>query len=162
MIRERHTASIPPSLLDRLLDDSPHNQVETTISRFDLRLFKQGIARDIEALLNTRLGFDDEVFERYPLARRSMINFGILDISAISLLDPDDRAYLRDKVREAIERHEPRLARVRVALEVPREQERQLHFRVDAVLRVHPNRPPISFDATLQLSSRAYQVRDQL
>lgn len=161
MIRERHSASIPPSLLDRLLDNSPHNQVETA-SRFDLRLYKQGIARDLEALLNTRLGFDDETFEHYPLARGSMINFGILDISAISLLDPDDRAYLRDKVREAIERHEPRLARVRVALEVPREQERQLHFRVDAVLRVHPNRPPITFDATLQLSSRAYQVRDPL
>ncbi len=162
MIRERHAVAITPSLLDRLLDDSPHNQVEAVAPRFDLRLFKQGVARDLESLLNTRLGFDGECFERYPLARGSMINFGILDISAISLLDPDDRAYLRDKVREAIERHEPRLAKVRVTLEAPREKEHQLHFRVDAVLSVHPNRPPITFDATLQLSSRAYQVRDQL
>ncbi len=31
---------------------------------------------------------------------------------------------------------------------------------VDAVRRVHPGRPAVSFDAALQLSSNAYQVRD--
>ena len=39
--------------------------------------------------------------------------------------------------------------------------ERLLHFRVDALLQVHPRRPPVSFDATLQLSSNAYKVREQ-
>ena len=162
MNRDRYVATISPSLLDRLLDDTPHNQAEATVQRYDLRLFKQGVARDLESLLNARLGFDDSCFQHFPLAQDSVVNFGILDISAISLLDPDDRAYLRDEVRGAIERHEPRLTKVRVTLEAPREQERQLHFRVDALLGTHPKRPPVSFDATLQLSSRAYQVRDQL
>ena len=48
-----------------------------------------------------------------------------------------------------------------VALEEPKELERMLRFRVDAVLKVHPDKPPVTFDATLQLSSSTYQVKEQ-
>lgn len=160
MIRYRQANIMVPSLLDRLMDDSLHDPVEADVPRLDLRMYKQSVARDLECLLNTRLGHGEALFENCVLARCSVINFGILDVSSICLLDPDDRNFLRDKVREAIERHESRLGRVRVTLEVPQEYERQLHFRVDAVLRVHPGRPAVSFDAALQLSSNAYQVRD--
>ena len=90
-----------------------------------------------------------------------MINFGIIDLSSLSLLNPNDRALLRDKIRIAIERHEPRLTKVKVTLDAPRELERMLRFRVDAVLKVHPNKPPVIFDALLQLSSNAYQINEQ-
>ena len=64
-----------------------------------------------------------------------------------------------DQLRRSIELHEPRLSRVRVNLDAPREMERHLRFRVDAVLKVHPHRPPVTFDATLQLSSNVYKVQ---
>ncbi|MGE5386154.1 MAG: type VI secretion system baseplate subunit TssE [Betaproteobacteria bacterium] len=158
-IESRRTL-LTASVLDRLLDDDPKTQVEhQNMMILDLPRFKQSVARDMEALLNTRnIDFDDEI-ESYPNARGSMLNFGIIDLSSLSLLDPDDRSYLRDKIRVTIERHEPRLSKVRVSLDVPDGIERMLRFRVDALLTVHPAKPPVSFDARLQLSSNAYQVK---
>ncbi|WP_047239133.1 type VI secretion system baseplate subunit TssE, partial [Chromobacterium subtsugae] len=101
----------------------------------------------------------DELFEPFPRARDSLLSYGIPDLSGISLLNPDDRETLREQLRRSIELHEPRLSRVRVNLDAPRELERHLRFRVDAVLKVHPHRPPVTFDATLQLSSNVYKVQ---
>ncbi|OWW19070.1 type VI secretion system baseplate subunit TssE [Noviherbaspirillum denitrificans] len=152
-------AVVTSSVWNRLQDDNPRDDADDgSASSLDLRRFKQAVACDLDALLNARCVDPDEDIERYPHARHSMINFGIIDLSSLSLLDPDDRALLRDKIRLTIERHEPRLSRVRVTLDVPDNMQRMLRFRVDAVLKVHPNKPPVSFDAMLQLSSNAYQV----
>ncbi|WP_095210792.1 type VI secretion system baseplate subunit TssE [Chromobacterium sphagni] len=157
MSGNRH-AQILPSVLDRLLDDAPDLSHTEAISLFELSQFKQALARDLEALLNTRLMPQDELFESFPLSRDSLLSYGIPDLSGISLLNPDDREVLREQLRRSIELHEPRLSRVRVNLDAPREMERHLRFRVDAVLKVHPHRPPVTFDATLQLSSNVYKV----
>ncbi|MEO2216576.1 type VI secretion system baseplate subunit TssE [Chromobacterium vaccinii] len=154
----RH-AQILPSVLDRLLDDEPDQSHIESISLFELSQFKRALARDLEALLNTRLMPLDELMESFPLARDSLLTFGIPDLSGISLLNPDDRELLREQLRRSVELHEPRLSRVRVNLDAPREMERHLRFRVDAVLKVHPHRPPVTFDATLQLSSNVYKVQ---
>ncbi|MBP4052050.1 type VI secretion system baseplate subunit TssE [Chromobacterium violaceum] len=154
----RHT-QILPSVLDRLLDDEPGQSHIESISLFELPQFKRALARDLEALLNTRLMPLDELMESFPQARDSLLTFGIPDLSGISLLNPDDRELLREQLRRSIELHEPRLSRVRVNLDAPREMERHLRFRVDAVLKVHPHRPPVTFDATLQLSSNVYKVQ---
>lgn len=152
-------AVVTSSVWDRLQDDSPRDDADgDSVVSLDLRRFKQAVARDLDALLNSRCVDPDEDIEHYPHARHSMINFGIIDLSSLSLLDPDDRALLRDKIRLTIERHEPRLSRVRVTLDLPDNMQRMLRFRVDAVLKVHPHKPPVTFDAMLQLSSNAYQV----
>ncbi|KPC50377.1 type VI secretion system baseplate subunit TssE [Amantichitinum ursilacus] len=157
MSQVRRQALTLPSVLDRLLDDNPE-ATRAAPMFFEVGDFKRALARDLEALLNTRILDHSELLDPYPLAGQTVINFGIPDLSGLSLLNPDDREYLRDRVRRAIECHEPRLARVRITLEVPRDGERLLRFRVDAVLKVHPHKPPVSFDATLQLSSNAYQI----
>jgi type VI secretion system protein ImpF len=154
----RHT-QILPSVLDRLLDDQPDLSHGAESLLFELPQFRRALARDLEALLNTRVMAQPELFEAHVLAGDSMLQFGIPDLSGISLLNPDDRELLREQLRRAIEIHEPRLSRVRVNLDAPREMERHLRFRVDAVLKVHPHRPPVSFDATLQLSSNVYKVQ---
>ena len=158
---ERHRLFITPSVLDRLLDDHPREQVEGPLQQsYDVNRLKRSVARDLEALLNSRNVDLDEDIERYPRARQSVIDFGITDLSSLSLLDPGDRAYLRDKIRITVERHEPRLGKIRVSLDAPAGNERMLRFRVDALLKVLPTRPPVSFDATLQLSSNSSQVRE--
>ncbi len=155
-------AVVTPSVWDRLHDDNPRDPGDgDSVAYIDLRHFKQAVARDLDALLNSRCVDPDEDIERYPHAARSVLNFGIIDLSSLSLLNPDDRALLRDKIRQTIERHEPRLTRVRVTLDVPDGMQRMLRFRVDAVLKVHPNKPPVTFDAMLQLSSNAYQIEGQ-
>ncbi len=46
---------IVPSLLDRLLDDDPGNSREPITSRLqNLRALENSVARDLEALLNTK------------------------------------------------------------------------------------------------------------
>ncbi|MBM2885261.1 MULTISPECIES: type VI secretion system baseplate subunit TssE [Chromobacterium] len=157
MSGNRH-ALILPSVLDRLLDDEPDQSHIEPISLFELSHFKQSLARDLEALLNTRLMPLDPL-DPFPQARDSLLSYGIPDLSGISLLNPDDRELLREQLRRSIELHEPRLSRVRVSLDAPREMERHLRFRVDAVLKVHPHKPPVTFDATLQLSSNVYKVQ---
>ena len=151
-----------PSVLDRLFDDRPHETVEHhQMMHFDIRQYKRAVARDLEALLNTRCIDTDGHLEDYQYASQSMLSFGIIDLSSLSLLNPDDRLRLQDKIRTAISYHEPRLTMVVVSLEEPKELERILRFRVDAVLKVHPDKPPVTFDATLQLSSSTYQVKEQ-
>ena len=146
-----------PSILDRLLDDKPRDAVEGPhAALFDVRAYKAAVARDLETLLNTRCVDPDELIETYPEARTSVVAYGISDLSSLSLLNPDDRATLRDRIRITIERFEPRLSKVKVALESPRDFDRMLRFRVDAVLAGHPSRPPIVLDAWLQLSSNQY------
>lgn len=152
-------AGLLPSVLDRLLDDHPQGPDDRAFG-YDLRQYKHAVARDLEALLNTRCIDLSDHIEAHPEARRSMLSFGIPDLSSLGLLNPDDRAMLRDRIAESIKRHEPRLANVRVALDAPCETERMLRFRVDAVLRVHPSRPPVVFDAMLQLSTNQYQVKE--
>lgn len=146
-----------PSILDRLLDDKPRDAVEGPhATLFDVSAYKAAVARDLEALLNTRCVDPEGLIETYPEARTSVLAYGIHDLSSLSLLNPDDRATLRDRIRVTIERFEPRLNKVKVALESPRDFDRMLRFRVDAVLAGHPSRPMITLDAWLQLSSNQY------
>ncbi|MFT3930586.1 MAG: type VI secretion system baseplate subunit TssE [Spongiibacteraceae bacterium] len=151
-----------PSILDRLLDDEPTLATDSIdTKRVNIFLFKASLARDLECLLNSRCIDIDDHISQYPLAKSSVIGYGIQDLSSLSLLDPDHRALLRDQIRKTIERFEPRLNRIRVTLETTQDQERKLRFRVDAVLRIHPARPPVSFDAWLHLSSSQYKFCEQ-
>lgn len=153
----RHRANRPfPSLLDRLLDDAPDEMVDPPFSGGDVAATQAALARDLEALLNTRVR-DDPRFDEFPLASRSILTFGIPDLSGLSLLNADDCETLRDRVRRTIVRHEPRLAQVRVTLDAMPGDERKLHFRVDAVLRA-PYGLPVRFDAVLDLASSAYRI----
>ncbi|MCE1171606.1 type VI secretion system baseplate subunit TssE [Azovibrio restrictus] len=161
MRSEHQRLLVRPSVLDRLLDDQPRIPTDTTQQlAADLGRLKHAVARDLEALLNSRCVDVDELIDEYPEVLDSVLDFGITDLSSLSLLDPGDRDFLRDKIRIAIERHEPRLEGVKVSLEAPSGIERMLKFRVDAILRILPSRPPVSFNATLQPSSNSCQIRE--
>lgn len=154
-------AGFLPSILDRLLDDEPKGGSDAVDQkRVNIFLFKAALARDLECLLNTRCIDVDNFIDNFPLAKNSVVAYGIQDLSSLSLLDPSHRALLRDRIRHSIERFEPRLTRVRVTLETTHDHERKLRFRVDAILRIHPARPPVSFDAWLQLSSSQYKFSE--
>lgn len=150
-----------PSVLDRLLDDAPHLSGEGAADvGLDLPRYKHTVARDLEALLNSRRVDLHAQVEALPQARLSIMSYGITDLTSLSLSDPATQLQVRAQIKTAIERHEPRLSRVRVTLEPSRGRERQLRFRVDAVLSVHPQRPPVVFDALLQLATSTYRVAE--
>jgi len=154
-------AGFVPSILDRLLDDEPKQKASgAEPQRVNIFLYKASLARDLEYLLNTRCIDLDGFMDAFPLVKNSVVAYGIQDISSLSLLDPGHRSLLRDLIRKTIERFEPRLTRVRVTLETARDHERKLRFRVDAILRIHPAKPPVTFDAWLQLSSCQYSFSE--
>lgn len=150
------------SVLDRLMDDRPDETHETRHTNpSDLQAQKRMVARDMEHLLNARRPDWQEALAEFPETEGSVFNYGIPDLSGLSLLSPDDRQYLRASLEQAISHNEKRLKNVRVILEVARNQERVLHFRVDAVLEIHPSRPAVMFDAVLQLNSNVYKVKGE-
>ena len=147
-----------PSLLDRLLDDEPGTTFDAAPPLLGATGAKAALARDLEALLNTRVG-DLAAIDGFPLAAQSMLTFGIPDFSGLSLLSTDDCQTLRERVRRTIGAHESRLTQVRVTLDALPGAERKLRFRVDAVLR-KPYEALVRFDALLDLASSAYRVEE--
>lgn len=154
--------NITPSVLDRLLDDDPTVSKEPPTSRRqDLRALEKSVARDVEALLNCRRETLEELPSEFAEVNRSLLTYGLPDLTSLSLLNNDDRNRIRRAVEEAISYFEPRLQRVRVNLEAPRDHDRGLRFRIDALLRVDPTPEPVTFDAVLQLNTQQYVVQGQ-
>ena len=133
------------ALLDRLCEGGAER---------DLARYKEGVARDLEALLNARSGFPG----LDPVQPGTILDYGIPDLSSLSLLDPANRAHLAERIEEAVQRFEPRLAEASVTLEACPDLIRSLRFRVDALLRARPGHPPVVFDALVQLATGACRV----
>jgi type VI secretion system protein ImpF len=162
MAKVDNDVNIVPSLLDRLLDDDPQVTKEPVTSRRqDLRAFEKAVGRDLEALLNSRQETLNELPSEFVEVNRSLMVYGLPDLTSLSLLSQDDRNRIRRAVEDAITAFEPRLLRVRVNLEAPRERDRGLHFRIDALLRVDPSPEPVTFDAVLQLNTQQYVIQRQ-
>ncbi len=102
---------LQPSLLDRLTDDQPDRQQESR----DKRVLSPGklrecVLRDLSWLLNTCHLEALEDLEPYPEVARSVVNFGIPDLTGrpVSNLDLSE---LERTLRQAIWDFEPRLVR---------------------------------------------------
>jgi type VI secretion system protein ImpF len=153
---------IVPSILDRLLDDEPEVLREPLPNRFqNLSQLKKAVARDLEALLNTRQEMLEEVQPEFIEVGRSLVTYGLPDFSSYGGLSTNDRNRIRRALEQAIATFEPRFERVRVTLEPPREQDRTLRFRIEALLRVEPAPEPVTFDAVLRLNTQEYVVQGQ-
>ncbi|MDH2239901.1 type VI secretion system baseplate subunit TssE [Pigmentiphaga sp. GD03639] len=141
------------SLIERLESASPDS------GRADIYALREAVSRDLEALLNTRSEGARLIPQAYAECRKSSLTYGIPDFSSYSLLSPHDRDRIRRALEAAITQHESRLSRVRVGLEAPRQYERVLRFKVDALLSLGPDREKVQFDAVLQLNTQAYAVK---
>ncbi len=162
MARPDREPSNVSSILDRLLDDQPGVSHEAVPSRSqNVRQLKGSVARDLEALLNTRREALDDISSEFAEVNRSLLVYGLPDFTAYSLLGQQDRARIRRALEETIAKFEPRLERVRVTLEPLREQDRTLRFRVDALLRMDPAPEVVTFDTVLQMITQAYVVQSK-
>nr|WP_314577911.1 type VI secretion system baseplate subunit TssE [uncultured Pseudomonas sp.] len=102
---------LQPSLLDRLTDDAREQTQEPRDQRvLSMRSLRKAVLRDLGWLLNsTSLGSVQDL-TAYPLATRSVLNFGLPDLSGKTAagLDPVE---LGRRIRQAIEDFEPRILR---------------------------------------------------
>jgi type VI secretion system protein ImpF len=123
-----------------------------------LRYYKEALKRDLEWLLNTRQPPIPELVE-YPLAKASVINFGLPDITSLGLSSASDHGRLRKAIEVCLRNFEPRLMDVRVTLEGSDMTDRRLRFHIEGNLKLDPAPEEISFDTVLELSSGEYKVK---
>ena len=147
-----------PSLLDKLFDDDPRAPAPAAMRQWSLDELKGRVARDVEALLNTRIVMTDEELLKLPECQRSVLTYVLNDFAGLSLASHYDRTFICESIEQAIARHEPRLREVSVSLEVKEQSTNALNFVIRAKLMVHPAEEPVSFDAMLQASTLQYSV----
>jgi type VI secretion system protein ImpF len=147
-----------PSLLDRLFDDASSSPVDSLHRGLGLEQMKDCVARDLEDLLNSRVGMKAEVVEGFRLAKWSILTYGIRDFAGMSLGNTNDQAEICRSIGDAIERHEPRLRDVDVSLKKNDAQLQSLLFSVTALLVLDPAVEAVSFDAFLQPTTQRYSV----
>jgi len=145
-----------PGLLDRLMGESAGAG-----ARGGAEQLKDSLARELEALLNTRLGFPPGRFDASPEARASVLNYGLADFAGFCLSSSEDRAAICASLKDAIERHEPRLRNVSAALELEAGSVNRLHFVIHATLHLADGMAPVNFNAVLQPSNLHYAIANE-
>jgi type VI secretion system protein ImpF len=126
--------------------------VHTAITKPPLR---RGVARDLDALMNTIALESSEDLEPFDHVRGSVLNFGLPDITHRSI-DEVSVEDVGDEIKSALVRHEPRLiaASIRVAKDPEvNEAELKVRFVVRADLLCEPLNVPVEFVADLELDS---------
>ena len=146
-----------PGLFDRLMD-APSHGASGTLQRLSIEDMKDSVARDLEALLNTRAVIPEELLKRFPECGRSIATYGLNDFAGLSLSSTDDRAFICRSLERAIARHEPRLRNVQASLELRADSVNRLNFAITALLVVNSAHEPVNFDAVLQPSSLHYTI----
>ncbi|MGZ8288852.1 MAG: type VI secretion system baseplate subunit TssE [Telluria sp.] len=147
-----------PGLFDRLMDVPVRGATSATVSRMSVEDLKDAVARDLEALLNTRLALPEAMLNDFPECSRSIITYGLNDFAGCSLSSPDDRTHICACIERAIARHEPRLRNVKAVLDVREGAINRLNFSITALLVVSSSQEPVNFDAVLQPSTLHYSI----
>lgn len=142
-----------PGLLDRLMGETAGGSARGAAEQL-----KDSLARELEDLLNTRLGFPAGRFDASPEARASILNYGLADFAAFCLSSSEDRAAICASLKDAIERHEPRLKNVSASLEREAGSVNRLHFVIHATLHMADGVEPVDFNAVLQPSNLHYAI----
>jgi type VI secretion system protein ImpF len=100
---------LQPALLDRLTDEHPDERTESRERRvMNMAQLRRAILRDLQWLLNAQAHPPSDAIYDYPLAARSVLNFGLADSAGLSVTGRR-RDEVRAGVTRAIEHYEPRM-----------------------------------------------------
>ncbi|MGX4640925.1 type VI secretion system baseplate subunit TssE [Massilia sp. SYSU DXS3249] len=152
-----------PGLFDRLLGTpgragNAAGNAAGTGSRMSLEDMKDAVARDLEALLNTRMVLPDGLLKAYPECSNSIVSYGMNDFADLSLSSPTDRATICSCIESTIACHEPRLRNVKAALEMREGAVNRLDFSITGLLVLNAAQESVNFDAVLQPSTLSYSI----
>ena len=142
------------ALFDRILgDDFPASAPAS------FEGLKDSIARDLEALLNTRTALSEEMLTAYPEVAASVANYGLIDFAGMCISSDSDQQRLCASVKLAVERHEPRLHMVSATLRVRGSGINRVDFVISAQCKAFGAVERLRFDAVLEQSSQQYSIR---
>jgi type VI secretion system protein ImpF len=140
------------TLFDRLV---PENE---QINGLTVQELRNSVARDLEELLNSRMVNLNHIIDDYPLAKRSIVQFGIIDFVGLSTANPLDRAKICHSIEQSISAHEPRLKQVKVEMLLDGHNMGALCLSIQAYLNLHPLYEPVVFDALLKPATQQYVI----
>lgn len=148
-----------PGLFDRLEDErEPQSGNKRHARERALEECKRSITRDLEALLNTRTALLPDDLAPYPAVAGSVINYGLVDFAGMCMNSDSDQQQICTAVRRAIERHEPRLQKVTVALRPTKGAINRVEFTITAELKGFTQTEAMSFNAVFRPSLQQYSV----
>lgn len=138
-------------LFDRLVDRSPKLRHEVRPARtLDRQGLRESVRRELERLLNTRCPFPAHRLADRP---RSVIDYGLPELTGFSANRVEDRDRLAELIRRAVEAFEPRLAGVRVRLEPVPGDSLSLMGSLEGLLKFDGVTEPVSFHTAVETRS---------
>lgn len=161
MARVDKDKKLRPSILDRLLDDEPHNQTELDPGQHQLiKQLRNSVRRDLEALLNTRYYLmqpPDDLKE----VEKSLLNYGLPDLATVNISDAKKRDAFTANLQKTLVEYEPRFKSVKVSyIDNKDDTDRTLRFRIDAVIYADPLPQVVVFDSILESVTRSVSVKE--
>lgn len=155
---------LQPSLLDRLTDDEPGKLEESREKRvISASRLRECVTRDISWLLNCVSLDVDMALDDYPEVSRSVLNFGIPDLTGVALSGINADA-LQRQVRDAILAFEPRLTastlRVTVNALSARMDRQALIFNIDSEMWAQPIPLNLYLKTEVDLETGSFKVSE--
>lgn len=155
---------LQPSLLDRLTDDEPGKSEESREKRvISANRLREFVTRDISWLLNCVNMCDDDTLAEYPEVARSVVNFGIPDLTGTALSGVD-ASVLQRQIRAAIVAFEPRLTastlRVTVSTNGTRMDGQSLVFNIESEMWAQPIPLNLYLKTEVDLETGAFHVSE--
>lgn len=150
-----------PSILDRLMDDEPHIQIEQDKNRNQyLRELRNSVKRDLENLLNTRYRMQSPP-EDLKEIELSILNYGLPDLATVNIADLEKKRAFTKNLEKTLRTFEPRFKSVKVIhIDNKDNTDRTLRFRIDATLHADPAPEVIIFDSVLDPVFRTVKVEE--
>ena len=123
-----------------------------------LQELRESVATDLEDLLNSRMANFNDSIDAFPLVKKSIVQFGIIDFVGLSTANPTDRDKICQSIAASITAHEPRLKQVKVEMLLDGQNMGALCLSIQAYLNIHPLYEPVIFDALLKPTTQQYVI----
>lgn len=140
------------TLFDRLIPEKEEN-----IKGLSIQELRESVAYDLEDLLNSRVA-KVELIDDFPLVKKSILQFGIIDFVGLSTANPSDRDKICQSIEQSITAHEPRLTQIKVEMLLDGHNMGSLCLSIQAYLNIHPLYEPVVFDALLKPTTQQYVI----
>lgn len=155
---------LQPSLLDRLTDKAPDMKGESRDSRvLSMPKLREAVLRDLAWLLNTGQLEVFEDLEQYPEVANSVLNFGMPNISGLSIAGTDTES-LEKAVRASIVKFEPRISPNSIRVAVVKDKEKMsrsaLVFNIEGQLWAKPTPITLYLKTEVDLETGDVSVTD--
>lgn len=155
---------LQPSLLDRLTDRQPDKKKESSLQQvLSQSQYRDAVIRDLGWLLNS-ISLDSVVdLSAYPLAAKSVVNFGLPDISGHNSSSIDTES-LEKALKKVIEQYEPRIIRNTLKISVQSNPEDMSHnslvFEIEGVVFGQPMPFQVILRSELDLENGTFEVSE--